>query len=183
MSALLAALRPHYFLWTYGRVLAWIALLTLVLHRALGRPKVTKAFLAAHLLAAAAGALTDAFLIYFAPKTWLTIDVLQWVYVAPIAVFTVISLWIGNWETPVTVPDVLMTLLPIALWGLLVVFGWQDMYSCHVLGAWLVAAACGGVDLYTRYGPAWTRKRSHALRLAGYVALVAAVYLVLPRFD
>jgi hypothetical protein len=168
------------FLWQYGRALIWIALVSAALYRSTRNARVSRAFVAAHLAALGFGVLTDAFMLNFAPKSWLQIDVLQWVFTAPIAIFTVISLWIGNREKEIVVPDVFMTLAPVVAWALLVIYGWQRMFDCHVLGAWFVSAACGAVDLYARVGPEWARRRSWSTRVAGYAAVLALVYLVLP---
>src|SRR5690349_3749734 len=126
----------RYFAWNYLRALLWIGAAAFVLHRSTRNAKVSRAFIGAHMIALGVGAATDFFLVNYAPRSWLAIDVMQWVFTAPIAIFTVISLWIGNWEKPVTVPDVFMTLTPIVLWGLMVIDGWQRMWDCHVLGAW-----------------------------------------------
>ncbi|MFI5345036.1 MAG: hypothetical protein ACHQ51_01560 [Elusimicrobiota bacterium] len=174
----------RYFAWQYLRALVWVIIVSWILRRAAGNAKVGRAFFLAHLAALAFGVATDAFMVNWAPKSWLDIEVLQWVFVAPIVIFTVISLWIGNWERPVKIPDVLMTLVPIAAWGLLVIYGWQSrMWTCHVLGAWFVSAAAGGLDLYTLYGPEPVRRRRIAARLAGYALIVLTVYLILPRTE
>lgn len=172
-----------YFGWIYVRALLWVGATAFALHRSTGNARISRAFVAAHIAALAAGAAADYFMINLAPKSWLAIDVMQWVFTAPIAVFTVISLWIGNRESPVTVPDVFMTLAPVVMWALLVVYGWQVMWYCHVLGAWFVSAASGGVDLFARCGPPWARRHSWRTRLAGYAAVVATVYLLLPRTE
>jgi len=172
-----------YFAWQYLRALLWVVLISYGVHRATRSARVSKAFVAAHLVALGFGAATDFFLINFAPKSWLRIDVLQWVFVAPIAIFTVISLWIGNREEPIHIPDVFMTLAPVVMWGLMVIYGWQVMWWCHVLGAWFVSAAGGAVDLSARAGPAWARRNSWKARAAGYVLVVMAVYLILPRTE
>lgn len=172
-----------YFAWNYFRAFVWIALISVALWRSTGNAKIVKAFVAAHLVALGAGALGDYFLINLAPKSWLTIGVMQWVFVAPIAIFTVISLYIANWGKPVKIPDVLVTMVPIAAWGLMVVYGWQMMWFCHVLGGWFVSAASGGVDLYARFGPEKARSRSWTVRFVGYAAVVATVYLLLPRTE
>ena len=170
----------RYFAWMYVRAFCWIASVAFALHRSTRNARVSGAFVAAHLIALAFGAATDFFLVNYAPKSWLTIDVLQWVFTAPIAIFTVISLWIGNRERPVEVPDVFMTLAPVVMWALLVVYGWRSLWDCHVLGAWFVSAASGAVDLYARCGPPRVRRRSYSARAAGYVAVVLTVYLLLP---
>jgi len=172
-----------YFLWMYLRALLWVAFVSFALYRATRSERISRAFVAAHLVALGAGAATDFFLINFAPKSWLRIEVMQWVFVAPIAIFTVISLWIGNREKPIAVPDVFMTLAPVVMWALMVVYGWQVMWWCHVLGAWFVSAAGGAVDLSARAGPAWARRNSWAARAAGYVVVVMTVYLILPRTE
>jgi hypothetical protein len=170
----------RYFVWNYLRALVWVAAVSWALHRGTRSAKVSKAFIGAHILALGAGAALDFFLVNDAPRSWLVIDVMQWVFTAPIVIFTIISLYIGNWEKPIKIPDVFMTLIPIVMWGLMVVYGWQRMWDCHVLGAWFVSAASGGADLYARGGPAWARRNTWLTRLAGYVLVVAAVYLLLP---
>ncbi len=171
----------EYFLAVYPRAFIWIALSALALWRATRNAKVARGFVLAHLAALAVGAAFDAYLLLRAPHSWMRIEVLQWVFTAPIAVFTVISLWIGSWEVSVEPPDVFMTLIPIVAWGLLVIYGWQKMWDYHVLGAWFTSAACGAVDLWTRFGPEQVKRRSYAARLAGYAVVVMTVYLVLPR--
>jgi len=170
-----------YFAWTYFRAAIWIGAAAYALRRATGNRVVARGYVLAHAAALAAGALGDVYLVNFAPRSWLRLEVMQWVFVAPIAVFTGISLWIGSWEVSVEPPDVFMTLVPIVAWGLLVIYGWQSLWYCHVLGAWFVSAACGAVDLWTRYGAARFRAASYRWRFAGYAAVVAVVYLVLPR--
>lgn len=172
-----------YFVWNYFRAAVWVAAVSLALYRGTRLARVARAFVKAHIVALGAGAGVDYFMINIAPKSWLVIDVMQWVFVAPIVIFTVISLMIGNRESPVEVPDVFMTLIPIVLWGLMVIYGWQTMWYCHVLGAWFVSAASGSVDLYARCGAPWARKRSYLTRLAGYVVVVMTVYLVLPKTE
>jgi hypothetical protein len=170
----------RYFAWNYFRAFVWVAGVAFALYRSTRNARIARAFIAAHFVALGLGAATDFFMVDVAPKSWLVIGVMQWVFTAPIAVFTVISLWIGNRESPVTVPDVFMTLTPIVLWALLVIHGWQTMWDCHVLGAWFVSAASGGVDLYARCGPPRVRSRSWLARALGYVVVVLAVYLLLP---
>jgi hypothetical protein len=170
-----------YFLWIYFRAFVWIAAIALALLRSTGSRRVARGYILAHVVALVCGALVDAFLVNLAPKAWLRIEVMQWVFTAPIVIFTVISLWIGSWEVSVEPPDVFMTLVPIVAWGLLVIYGWQLMWEIHVLGAWFVSAASGGVDLWTRFGPPWVRRRSYLLRFAGYAVVVMTVYLLIPR--
>jgi hypothetical protein len=169
-----------HFLWIYFRAFVWIALAAFAIHRSTGQAKVARAYVLAHAAALGFGALADFLLINVAPKSWLVIDVMQWVFVAPIVIFTVISLWIGSWAAPSHASDAFMTLVPIVAWGLLVIYGWQKMADCHVLGAWFVSAASGAVDLWTRFGPERVRRRSYLARLAGYAAVVMTVYLLLP---
>jgi hypothetical protein len=178
-----------YFLWIYCRAAIWIALAALGLYLSTGRPKVVRAYVAAHLLALGLAALVDYFMINIAPKSWLVIRFMQWVFVAPIVIFTVISLSIGSWERPVGWRETFMTLVPIAAWGFLMIYGWRwrlafwdyRLLDCHVLGAWFVSAASGAVDLWTRFGPPWAQRRSYAARLAGYALVILTVYLILPR--
>jgi hypothetical protein len=172
-----------YFAWNYLRAFLWIAATAFALSRGTSA-RIARAFIGAHLVALGAGALTDFFLVVYAPKSWQSMDVLEWVFTAPIAIFTIISLWIGNREKEIVVPDVFMTLLPVVMWAFLVIYGWQKhMWASHVLGAWFVSAASGGVDLYVRAGPEWAGRRSYLTRLAGYVLVVMTVYLVVPRTE
>ena len=173
----------RYFVWTYFRGFLWIAATAFALYRGTRNARIARAFVAAHAVALGSGAAMDYFLVNDAPKTWLTTGFLQSVFTAPIAIFTVISLWIGNREEPIGIPDVFMTLTPIVMWGLLVIYGWQIMWKCDVLGAWFVSAASGAVDLYARTGPPWARRRTYLTRLAGYVLVLATVYLLLPRTE
>jgi hypothetical protein len=172
-----------YFAWMYLRALLWVALVSFGLFRATRNAKVSKSFVAAHLVALGFGAATDFFMLNLAPKSWLQLDVMQWVFVLPIAIFTVISLWIGNREKPIVVPDVFMTLTPVVMWALMVIYGWQSMWWCHVLGAWFVSAAGGAVDLTSRCGPPWSARRPYLTRFSGYVLVVMTVYLILPRTE
>lgn len=174
----------RYFAWQYFRAFTWVVLASLALRRTVGDPKVSRAYFGAHMAALGFGAAVDAFMVTLAPKAWLSLDVLQWVFFAPIVVFTVISLWIASWKAPVHASDAFMTMVPVAAWGLLVVFGWQKgMWRCHVLGAWFVSAACGAVDLRRRFGPPAPKLRARAERLAAYAAVIMAVYLLLPRTE
>ncbi len=176
MSSLL-----KYFLWVYARALIWIASSAFALRAATGKTPVARGFALAHLAALAFGILVDVYLINWAPRSWLRIEVMQWVFTAPIVIFTIISLWIGSWEVSVEPPDVFMTLVPVVTWALMVIYGWQSMWDYNVLGAWFVSAASGAVDLWTRFGPPWARRRSYVCRLAGYAVVVLTVYLVLPH--
>jgi hypothetical protein len=177
-----------FFLWIYLRAAIWITIAALALYRGTGNKKVARAFVAAHAVALGFAALVDFFMVDIAPKTWLVIDVMQWVFTAPIVIFTVISLWIGSWEMPVGWKETFMTFVPIVAWAMLVMYGqswnffwdWR-IYECHVLGAWFVSAASGAVDLWTRFGPPWARRRSYLARLAGYAVVVMTVYLILPH--
>ncbi len=181
MTALSA--RLGFFGWQYLRAVVWVLLSSATLYGGTKNSRVTKSFLLAHAAALGFGALTDAFMVNLAPKSWLVIDVLQWVFVMPLVIFTVASLWIGHRENEIVVADCFMTLVPIVAWALMVVYGWQMMWFCHVLGAWFVSAACGAVDLYARVGPPWARRRSYLTRLAGYAVVVMTVYLLLPRTE
>ena len=172
-----------YFAWNYLRAFLWIGAVAFALYRGTRNARIARSFIAAHLVALGVGIASDVFLVNFAPASWKTIDVLQWFFAAPIVIFTAISLWIGDREKPMHAPDALVTMIPIAMWGLMVIYGWQRMWDCHILGAWFVSAASGGVDLYTRCGPAWIQRRSWPARLAGYVLVVAVAYLLVPRTE
>ena len=167
----------------YLRALVWVAACAWALDRSTGNRKVARAYGLAHLAALGLGVVTDFALFAFAPPELLTARTLQCVFFVPIAIFTVISLWIGNWERPVTAADALACAVPIGLWGLLVVHGWQAAWDGDVLGAWFSSAAAGAVDLYARYGPPGAARRPWLVRLAGYPAVVLSVYLLLPRTE
>ena len=172
----------RYFAWMYFRAFVWILVCTLSLRWSTRNGKVVRAFFGAHLAALGFAVVTDLLLFAYAPPRLLKIEVLQWIFTVPIVIFTSISLWICNWEKPVKIPDVLITMVPLVLWGLLVIFGWQwYMSDCHVLGAWFSSAAAGAVDLYARYGPPAVTRRPYTVRLAGYALVVLTVYLLLPR--
>jgi hypothetical protein len=171
----------RYFAWMYFRALTWIVICALALRQGTGNWKIVRAFFTAHLVALAFAVVTDVLLFKFAPPQMLRIEVLQWIFTIPIVIFTIISLWICNWEKDVKIPDVLITMVPIVMWGLLVIFGWQwGMAECHILGAWFSSAAAGAVDLYARYGPPWAARRPYLVRLAGYAVVVMTVYVLLP---
>ena len=170
-----------WFLWIYFRAAVWVALCALLLFWTTREKKMAWSFVAAHAAALGFSVLVDYFMVNIAPRSWLDISVMQWVFVAPIVIFTVISLHIGSWKRPVYWHDAFMTLAPITAWGLLVIHGWQSMWDCHVLGAWFVSAASGAADLFSHYGPDWAQKRRFTVRFAGYAMVVAAVYLLLPR--
>jgi FtsH-binding integral membrane protein len=173
----------RYFAWLYFRAFIWVGLITFALYRSTRNKKVSRAFAAAHAVALGIGILTDVFLWNIAPKSWLVIDVLQWVFMAPIAIFTVISLYIASWEKDVHAQDAFMTILPIIAWGLMVIYGWQSMWDCHVLGAWFVSAASGAVDLFALNGTSWAKRHSYRTRLIGYATVVMTVYLLLPQTE
>lgn len=156
-------------------------MLALALRGATGKTPVARGFALAHLAALFFGILVDTYMINWAPRAWLRIEVLQWVFTAPIVIFTIISLWIGSWEVSVEPPDVFMTLVPIVAWALMVIYGWQSMWDYNVLGAWFVSAAAGAVDLWTRFGPPWARRRNYVCRFVGYAVVVMTVYLLLPH--
>jgi uncharacterized membrane protein YeiH len=172
-----------YFLWMYLRAAVWIALTASLIYFLTRNSKVTRAFVLAHMAALGFGALADYALIHYAPESWLQLSILQWVFTAPIVIFTVISLWICSWEKAVHASDVFMTLSAVAAWGFLVAYGWQSMWQCHVLGAWFVSAAAGSVDLCVRFGPEKVRGRPYIYRFLGYAMSVITVYLLLPRTE
>ncbi|MFI5360329.1 MAG: hypothetical protein ACHQ49_00045 [Elusimicrobiota bacterium] len=177
------ALMLRYFAWTYFRAFVWIALAAFALRRGTGNARIARAFVWAHIAALGLGGMFDFAFFNLAPKPWLVIGVLQWVFTAPIVIFTIISLWIGNRESPVEVPDVFMTLIPIVMWAMMVIHGWQVIWHCHLLGAWFVSAASGAVDLYVRCGPPWARRNTYWARFALYILVVMIVYLLVPRTE
>jgi len=175
------------FLWIYLKAAVWVALTALALYRGTGQAKVARAYIFAHIAALGFSALIDAFFWVLAPKSWLVLDVLQWVVAAPIAIFMGIALWISSWEAPVGWRETFMMLVPIVAWGILIMYGFRwhilrdpRIYTCNVLGAWFVCAASGAVDLWTRFGPSWARRWSYLARLTGYAVVITAVVLFLP---
>ena len=169
-----------YIIWAFCRALVFIVMISGAIHWLTQDRKITAAYCGAHFGAIVGGCLIDVGLFLILPKEYLNVGFLEIVFVIPIFIFTGIALWICNWKRPVTLKDVFMPLMPIAAWGCLVIWGWQDMEETHVLGAWFVSAGSGGVELISLYGPEWATRRWLVTRLAGYGLILSAVYLILP---
>ncbi len=163
---------------------AYILLVSAGIYAATRRSSLVRQYFAVHLVALVLGALTDVALVKIVMARGLTIApvYMNGIFLAPIAFFIAFSIYICHRDTALTAQDILIPLAPIVAWGCLVVFGWQKgMGDYDVLGAWFVAAGCGGVDLAAAYGPPSFKRRPLAVKLSGYAALLAAVYLILPR--
>lgn len=137
----------------------------------------------AHIVALVLGTLTDLALVQWVlPKGGLAPAYMNAIFLAPIVFFVGFSIYLCHWKTALTAWDILIPIMPIVIWGALVVFGWQrGMGDYDVLGAWFVSAGCGGVDLAAVYGPPSLAKRPLAVKAAGYALMLASVYLILPR--
>jgi hypothetical protein len=140
-------------------------------------------YCAAHVAALVLGTLTDVALVKYAlPRGGIPPAYMNAIFLAPIVFFVSFSIYMCHRDTVMHLLDVLLPIAPIVVWGCLVVFGWQrGMGDYDVLGAWFVAAGCGGVDLAAHFGPPSFAKRPMTVKLAGYVLMLASVYLILPR--
>lgn len=161
----------------------YVLAVSIGIYAATRRASLVRQYFAVHLVALVLGALTDVALVKIVMARGMTIApvYMNGIFLAPIAFFIGFSIYITHQGT-LTAWDVLIPIAPIVAWGCLVVFGWQKgMGDYDVLGAWFVAAGCGGVDLAAAYGPPSFTRRPLAVKLAGYLTLLAAVYLILPR--
>lgn len=171
-----------YYAWMTLRAALWIALVAGLLWRATGDRSLVKAYALAHLAALAAGAVAD----------WLLWDMVigksgsvggrQAFFLAPIAVFVVISLWLENRRRPLKAWDPFLALVPIVVLAGLVLKGWRRASGDFpdILAAWFVAAATGGLDLATAYASGPLAERRVLVRAAGYLLIPLLVYAVLP---
>jgi hypothetical protein len=167
--------------WLLTRAFVYIALVSVLLKIGTRNDKIVLAYCVAHAAALVAGSAVDFTLYKLVFHSEPSVQFFNWAYAAPIFLFTAISLYICHWEGPLHLPDVLLPLGAVVVWACLIIWGPQDMEGYDVIGAWFVSAGTGGVDLFTLHGPPWARERRVAARLAGYAAVVAAVYLALPR--
>lgn len=174
MSGFLSAFGP-----TLAKAAAWIGLLTAGLYAATLDRRLAKSYCAAHAAAIGLGVLIDLAIarLVLAGRA-IPMAYLQAYLLAPIVFFTAFSLRLSRRGLEVRAWHVLGSVLPIVVWGLLVVFGPQDMGEVDVIGAWFVSAGCGALDLVARYGPA---RLTRWAQPAGYPAVVLLLYLVLPR--
>lgn len=171
----------------YLRIVAaaavYVLLVSVGIYAATRRSDLVRRYFGVHLVALVLGALTDVALVKILLPRGVSIPpvYMNGIFLAPIAFFIGFSVYLTHRAT-LTAWDILIPISPVVAWGCLVVFGWQrGMGDFDVLGAWFVAAGCGGVDLAAAYGPPSLTKRPLAFKLAGYLFLLAAVYLILPR--
>lgn len=161
---------------------AFVGLISAAIYGLTRQTKLVRQYCAAHLIALVLGAAVDVALVkYFMPRGGLPPAYMNGIFLAPIAFFVGFSIYICHRDTVLRLPDVLIPMAPIVVWGLLVVFGWQTgMGDYDVLGAWFVSAGCGGVDLASRFGPPALTRRPGLTKSGGYALMLAAVYLLLP---
>lgn len=162
---------------------SFVLMISAAVYAATRRTDLVRQYFTAHLVALLLGALVDVAIVKLVmPRGGIPPAYMNAVFLAPLVFFVSFSIYLCHRGTVMHLPDVLIPIAPIVLWGLLVVFGWQTgMGDFDVLGAWFVSAGCGGVDLATRFGPPALTRRPLTLRLAGYAFMLAAVYLILPR--
>lgn len=162
---------------------SFVLLISAGIYAATRRPALVRQYFAAHLAALVLGALVDVALVkYVIPRGGLAPAYMNAIFLAPIVFFVSFSIYLCRRGAVMHLMDVLLPIAPIVAWGCLVVFGWQrGMGDFDVLGAWFVAAGCGGVDLSAHFGAASFTRRTLAVKLAGYLLMLAAVYLILPR--
>ncbi len=163
---------------------SFVLLVSAGIYAATRRGALVRQYCTAHIIALVLGAMVDVALVKIIMPRGLSIPpaYLNAIFLTPIAFFVSFSIYVCHRDTILRLEDVLLPMAPIVAWGCLVVFGWQKgMGDFDVLGAWFVAAGCGGVDLAAAYGPPSFTKRSRTVKLAGYVLMLAAVYLILPR--
>lgn len=172
--------------WFYARIiaaaLAFVLMISGGIHAATRRWDLVRSYCAAHAVALVLGAITDVALVKYVLRHGggLPPAYMNAIFLAPIVFFVGFSIYLCR-PAVMRAHDVLVPVAPIAAWGLLVLFGWQgDIGDYDVLGAWFVAAGCGGVDLAAAFGPPPLSKRPFATRAAGYAFMLAAVYVVLP---
>jgi len=162
---------------------SFVAIVSAGIYAATRRRELVLQYFAAHVGALLLGTLVDvALVLYVLPRTGVSPAYMNAIFMAPIAFFIGFSIYICHRGTVMHAIDILLPIAPIVAWGFLVVFGWQrGMGDYDVLGAWFVSAGCGGVDLAATFGPPAFTKRPLQARVAGYLLMLAAVYLILPR--
>ncbi len=161
----------------------YVLLISAGIYATTRRPSLVRQYLTVHLVALVLGTLTDVALVKIILPSGVSIPpaYMNGIFLAPIVFFIGFSIYITH-RGALTAWDILIPIAPIVAWGFLVVFGWQGgMGDYDVLGGWFVAAGCGGVDLAAAYGPPSFTKRPLSVKFAGYLFLLAAVYLILPR--
>lgn len=172
--------------WFYARIIvaavAFVLLISAGIRVTTRRWDLVRRYCGAHVLALILGTITDFALVKYVLRHGggLPPAYMNAIFLAPIAFFVGFSIYLCRPEV-MHAHDVLVPMSPILAWGLLVLFGWQgDIGDYDVLGAWFVAAGCGGVDLAATFGPPRLSARPWATRAAGYALMLAAVYVVLP---
>jgi hypothetical protein len=167
--------------WIMLRAIVFIALVSVAIYRLTRDPRLVKAYCAAHVAAMLLGTSVDIAIIkYYMPRGGLPAAYMNAIFLAPIVFFVCFSLYLCHRGKVLHLADVLMAIAPVVAWGCLVIWGWQNMSSYDVLGAWFVSAGCGGVDLAARYGPETLRARPWTTKTAGYLGMLFGVYLALP---
>lgn len=160
----------------------YVGLIGAGIYAATRQTRLVRQYCAAHLIALVLGAAVDVAIVkFFMPRGGISPQYMNAILLAPIVFFVAFSIYICHRDTVMHLADVLIPMAPVLAWGVLVVFGWQKgMGDYDVLGAWFVSAGCGGVDLAARFGPPVLTARPLRARFAGYLLMLAAVYLLLP---
>ncbi|MBI5245650.1 MAG: hypothetical protein HY923_00590 [Elusimicrobia bacterium] len=160
----------------------FVGAVSAAIYAAARRTDLVRQYCAAHLIALVLGAAVDVAIVkYFMPRGGIPPQYMNAVLLAPIVFFIGFSIYLCHRDTVMHLADVLIPMAPVLAWGVLVVFGWQrGMGDYDVLGAWFVSAGCGGIDLAAKFGPPGLSARPLRTRFAGYLLMLAAVYLFLP---
>lgn len=170
----------------YGRMIAaafiFIFLVSAGIFAATRRRDLVKQYCVAHLVALTLGTIVDIILaLYIMPRGGIPPAYVGGIFLAPIAFFVAFSIYICHRGALLHAADILIPLVPIVLWGVLVVFGGQrGMGDYDVLGAWFVSAGCGGIDLAAAYGSPAFSSRPRVVKAAGYALMLVGVYFILP---
>lgn len=160
----------------------FVGLISAGIYAATRQTRLVRQYCAAHLIALVLGAAVDvAIMKYFMPRGGIPPQYMNGVLLAPIVFFIGFSIYLTHRNTVLHLADVLIPMSPVVAWGVLVVFGWQKgMGDYDVLGAWFVSAGCGGIDLAAKFGVTTLTKRPLVVKAAGYLLMLAAVYVLLP---
>lgn len=160
----------------------FVGLVSACIYAATKQTRLVRQYCAAHLIALVLGAAVDVAIVkYFMPRGGIPPQYMNGILLAPIAFFIGFSIYMCHRDTVLHLADVLIPMAPVIAWGLLVVFGWKTgMGDYDVLGAWFVAAGCGGIDLAATFGPEALTRRPLAVKAAGYLMMLAGVYVLLP---
>ncbi len=170
----------------YGRMIVaafvFVFLVSAGIFAATRRADLVRQYCGAHLVALTLGTLVDIVLaLYVMPRGGIPPAYVGGIFLAPIAFFVAFSIYICHRGQALRAKDILIPIVPIVLWGVLVVFGGQrGMGDFDVLGAWFVSAGCGGIDIAAAYGLSAFASRPRTVKAAGYALMLFAVYLILP---